>query len=168
MFIITSFSMNSSNLLRRWRNSGRKIGSSCQQMFIKWCLAKTTTRSFSWLIFGNFLHVPVISWWKVNCFQIELYHSVNFKLSSMVTSNTTSKSDTALKVIGRLRKVKTSRAQGKSTSFFLYFFLEPILFRAQGKVEVMTLKLLWWSIRLYKTVGQWQYFCLKLNLVVRF
>ena len=157
MFIITSFSMNSSNLLRRWRNSGRKIGSSCQQMFIKWCLAKTTI-----------LHVPVISWWKVNCFQIELYHSVNLKLSSMVTSNTTSKSDTALKVIGRLRKVKTSRAQGKSTSFFLYFFLEPILFRAQGKVEVVTLKLLWWSIRLYKTVGQWQYFCLKLNLVVRF
>ena len=90
-FIITSFSINSSNLLRRWINSGRKIGSSCQQMVIKWYLAKTTTRSFSWWIFGNFLPVSVFSWWKVNCFQIELYHSVNIKLSSIVTSNTTSK-----------------------------------------------------------------------------
>ena len=90
-FMITSFSINSSNLLRRWINSGRKIGSSCQQMFIKWYLAKTRTRSFSWWICGNFLQLSVISWWKVNCFQIELYHFVNTKLSSIVTSNMTSK-----------------------------------------------------------------------------
>ena len=90
-FIITSFSINSSNLLRRWINSGRKIGSSCQQMVIKWYLAKTTRRSFSWWIFGNFLYVSIFSWWMVTCFQIELYPSVNIKLSSIVISNTTSK-----------------------------------------------------------------------------
>ena len=61
--------------------------------------------------------------------------------------------------------VKISNAQGKSTNFFIFVFF---LFRARGKVEVMTLKLLWWSIRLYKTLGQWQYLCLKVNLVIRF
>ena len=124
------------------------------------------------LQFINFwqLFVSVVSWWTVNCFQIELYHSVNTKSSSLMTSTWPARQNSHIQLwkLGDKGRFKYRRHKKLAQTFSFLFLLEHILFRARWTIEVMTLKLLKWSSGLIKTRRQRRYSCLQLNLAVRF